>query len=176
MQKRFSAEEKYQAVLLYLSDRYSYHEVANQTNVDKKSVMKWVALYQTHGKDALNPKRNCTFYEPAFKLDVLKYRTETNASYLQTAVHFNLTSPYTVQRWEEKFKKVGSDAFVSKKEGQSTMPKNMNSTDEKVKTVDQVVKAMEAEIKHLRMENTYLKKLNALVQNKETSPNKTKHK
>jgi transposase len=28
----------------------------------------------------------------------------------------------------------------------------------------------------MKMENAYLKKLNALVQNKEKSPNKTKHK
>ena len=38
------------------------------------------------------------------------------------------------------------------------------------------VEALEARIKQLRMENAYLKKLNALVQNKEKSPNKTKRK
>jgi transposase len=168
MRKRFSLEEKYQAVLHYLSGRYSYREVATQTNVDTKSVIMWVALYQTHGKEALYPKRSFTSYETAFKLDVLKYRTETNASYIQTAVHFNLTSPYTVQRWEEKLKKAGSDAFVSKKEGPSTMSKSKN-TDEKMKV-------LEAEIERLRMENAYLKKLNVLVQNKDKSPNKTKHK
>ena len=169
MRKRFTAEEKLKAVQLYLSGRYSYREVATQMNVDTKSVIMWVALYETHGKEALNPKRSFTFYETAFKLDVLKYRTETKASYIQTAVHFNLTSPYTVQRWEEKFKKAGSDAFVSWKEGSSTMPKNINSTDEKMKV-------LESELERLRMENAYLKKLNALVQNKDKSPNKTKHK
>jgi hypothetical protein len=35
---------------------------------------------------------------------------------------------------------------------------------------------LKAEIVQLRMENTYLKKLNALVQNKEKPPNKTKRK
>lgn len=168
MRKRFSVEEKFQAVLLYLSGRYSYREVANQTNVDTKSVTVWVALYQTHGKEALNPKKSFTSYETAFKLDVLKYRTETNASYIQTAVHFNLTSPSTVQRWEEKLKKAGSDAFVSKKEGPSTMPKNKNTDEKELE--------MAAEIERLRMEVAYLKKLNALVQNKEKSLNKTKHK
>ncbi|TQR05962.1 IS3 family transposase [Psychrobacillus soli] len=155
MRKRFSLEEKYQAVLLYLSGRYSYREVAKQTNVDTKSVIMWVALYQRHGKEALNPKRSFTFYETAFKLDVLKYRTETNASYIQTAVHFNLTSPYTVQRWEERFKKAGSDAFVSKKEGPTTMPKNRN-TNEKDKN------DMAAEIERLRMEVAYFKKVECL--------------
>ena len=38
------------------------------------------------------------------------------------------------------------------------------------------VEALEARIKQLEMENEYLKKLNALVQNKEKSLNKTKHK
>lgn len=36
--------------------------------------------------------------------------------------------------------------------------------------------ALQAELERLRMENAYLKKLNALVQNKEKSPNKTKRK
>ncbi len=36
--------------------------------------------------------------------------------------------------------------------------------------------ALETRIKQLEMENAYLKKLKALVQNKEKSPNKTKHK
>lgn len=38
------------------------------------------------------------------------------------------------------------------------------------------VEALKAEIERLRMENAYLKKLNALVQNKEKSPNKTNRK
>lgn len=38
------------------------------------------------------------------------------------------------------------------------------------------VEALEARIKQLEMENAYLKKLKALVQKKEKSPNKTKHK
>jgi len=38
------------------------------------------------------------------------------------------------------------------------------------------VEALQAELERLRMENAYLKKLNALVQNKEKSPNTTKHK
>ena len=42
--------------------------------------------------------------------------------------------------------------------------------------VEGSLKHFEARIKQLEMENEYLKKLNALVQNKEKSPKKTKHK
>jgi hypothetical protein len=38
------------------------------------------------------------------------------------------------------------------------------------------IEALQTELERLRMENAYLKKLNALVQNKEKSPNKTKRK
>ena len=40
--------------------------------------------------------------------------------------------------------------------------------------VEGSVEALHAEVERLRMENAYLKKLNALVQAKEKSPNRTK--
>ncbi|MCZ2258198.1 transposase [Sporosarcina sp. G11-34] len=44
----------------------------------------------------------------------------------------------------------------------------------KSNTANYSVESLEARIKQLEMENEYLKKLNALVQNKEKSPKKTK--
>ncbi|WP_445490812.1 transposase [Niallia sp. 03133] len=47
------------------------------------------------------------------------------------------------------------------------MPKKETTEKEKMKE-------LQVELEQLRMENAYLKKLNALVQNKEKSPKKTK--
>lgn len=55
------------------------------------------------------------------------------------------------------------------------MKKNPNSSTKR-SVVEGSVEALEERIKQLEMENEYLKKLNALVRNKEKSPNKTKHK
>ncbi|GIN23418.1 hypothetical protein J1TS3_45520 [Siminovitchia fordii] len=46
----------------------------------------------------------------------------------------------------------------------------------KKRSAEGSVESLQAEVERLRMENAYLKKLNALVQNKEKSPNKTRHK
>ena len=70
----------------------------------------------------------------------------------------------------------GLDALQSKKKGRPSM-KNKNSKTTKNQVPSEgSIEALQAENERLRMENAYLKKLNALVQNKEKSPNKTKHK
>ncbi|MEY9980662.1 CRISPR/Cas system-associated protein endoribonuclease Cas2, partial [Lysinibacillus sp. RC79] len=63
----------------------------------------------------------------------------------------------------------------SKKKGRPSMKKEFNKQS-KQSPVEGSTEALEAHIKQLEMENEYLKKLNALVQNKEKSPNRTKHK
>ena len=69
----------------------------------------------------------------------------------------------------------GIDALQSKKKGRPSMKKESNKQPKQA-PVEGSIEALEARIKQLEMENEYLKKLNALVQNKEKSPNKTKHK
>ena len=165
--KRWTIEEKISGIVLYESGKFSFLEVANRIGIDKKSVIKWWKLYQMHGVEALMPRNSCTVYEPSFKLEVLKYRVETGASYLNTATYFNLPSPYTIQRWEEKYNRLGEVAFVSRKEEKSTMEKKGQAEKDEIKEI-------KGELERLRMENAYLKKLNALVQDKEKSPNKTK--
>ena len=56
------------------------------------------------------------------------------------------------------------------------MKNKNNKTSKNQVPAEGSVEALQAEIERLRMENAYLKKLNALVQNKEKSPNKTKRK
>jgi transposase len=68
---------------------------------------------------------------------------------------------------------LGIDALIPKKKGRPSMKKKQTK---KIESAEGSVEALQAEVERLRMENAYLKKLNALVQNKEKSPNKIKRK
>ena len=97
---------------------------------------------------------------------------EHGTSILETAALFNLPSDTTLWNWKRILETQGVDALQSKKKGRPSMKKKTG----KQEITKGSMEALQAEVEHLRMENEYLKKLNALVQNKEQSPNKTKRK
>lgn len=111
-----------------------------------------------------------------FKLDVLNYLNEHGTSPNDAAVIFNNSSPALIRKWRMQLCTVGIGALNQKKKGRPSMKKDHQKQSKKAALAEGSVESLQAELEHLRMENAYLKKLNALVQNKEKSPNKTKHK
>lgn len=138
--------------------------------VHKRILQYWVRKYQYHGKNAFS--KSYTSYPVQYKLDVLHYMSEHGTSILETAALFNLPSDTTLWNWQRITETQGEDALKSKKKGRPSMKKKTG----KQAPAKGSMEALQAEVEHLRMENEYLKKLNALVQNKEQSPNKTKRK
>jgi len=92
-------------------------------------------------------EKTYTAYSLTYKLDVLNYMNEN-----------------------------GIDALKPKIKGRHRMTDKNKKGLQKQEPAEGSVEALQAELERLRMENAYLKKLNALVQNKEKSPNKTKRK
>ncbi|MGY3314459.1 transposase-like protein [Peribacillus simplex] len=110
------------------------------------------------------------------KLDVLNYMNEHGTFIRKTAAIFNIPSYETLRKWKVAYETEGFDALQSKKKGRPSMKNKNNKTSNTQVPDEGSIEALQAENERLRMENAYLKKLNALVQNKEKSPNKTKHK
>jgi transposase len=101
---------------------------------------------------------------------------EHGTSIRETAAIFNIPSYETLRKWKISYETEGFDALQSKKKGHPSM-KNKNSKTTNTQVPNEgSIEALQAENERLRMENAYLKKLNALVQNKGKSPNRTRHK
>lgn len=170
---KFTAEEKLQAVQRYLNGNESYKDIGQSIGVNKKSIIIWVKQYEHNGLYAF--MKRCTNYTQQYKLDVLNFMIENGTSLTETAATFNIPAPSTILVWRRQLETQGIGALQSKKKGRPSMKKESRKQSKQA-PIEGSVEALEARIKQLEMENAYLKKLNALVQNKEKSPNKTKHK
>jgi transposase-like protein len=170
---KFTAEEKLQAVARYLNGNESYREIGKSLGIDFRHIYKWAKQFEHNGVEAFI--KQCTSYTQQFKLDVLNFMTENGSSLTETAAIFNIPAPSSILVWKNQLEKQGIDALQTKKKGRPSMNKESNKQPKQALAAGSV-EALEARIKQLEMENEYLKKLNALVQNKEKSPNKTKRK
>lgn len=168
---KFTTEDKVQAALCYLEGKESSHEIARSMGTDNKTILNWAKQYEYNGTEAFI--KRYTNYSAQFKLDVLNYMIENGTSSLETAAIFNIATPSTLRVWKKLFETQGFDALQSKKKGRPSMKKESNKQPKQA-PAEGSTEALQARIKQLEMENEYLKKLNALVQNKEKSPRKTK--
>ncbi|EJR90699.1 hypothetical protein IKA_02079 [Bacillus cereus VD169] len=152
----------------------SQAEYAKQMHITKAQFQYWLRLYELHGEEGLHEVY--TNYTAEFKLDVLNFMAQLGISLMDTAAIFMIPSFTTVYQWKKQFEVGGLDALEPKKKGRPSMKNKNTKHDTKKIPAEGSVEALQAELERLRMENAYLKKLNALVQNKEKSPNKTRHK
>ncbi len=166
---KFSSKEKIQAVRRYLEGAESGKTIAKSIGVASCIFYERTSRYESYGEKAF--EQRYTSYTTRYKLDVLHYMNEQGTSIRETAALFNIPSYETLRKWKIAYATGGLDALQSKKKGRPSMK------DKKTKiVVEGSIEALQAENERLRMENAYLKKLNALVQNKEKSPNKIKRK
>jgi transposase len=168
---KFSVEEKLEIVLKYLEGSEGAPSIGKEYGVSKTQIYSWVKLYEKYGTKGFRVKGFAS-YSPEFKLEVLEYRSKTKASYVDIAAHFGIPSPSPIKQWVKDYERKGYDAFKPTKKGHLSMKKETKDP----APAEGSLEALQAENERLRMENAYLKKLNALVQNKERSPNKTKQK
>ncbi len=149
----------------------SQKEYAKQMGIPRAQFQYWLKLYELHGEEGVkNPYTNCSVN---FKLDVLNYMVQSGASLMDTAALFKISSYTMVYDWQKKMEVGGVEALEPGQKGRRSM-KNKSTKLPKQAPVEGSKEALETRINQLEMENEYLKKLNALVQNKGKSPNKTK--
>lgn len=170
---KYSFELKLEASLAYLEGKASLKEIASQFNVSLFSLRNWVNQFRENGERGL--LSTYTNYDIQFKMDVLNYMNDNGASVMQTAAVFNIPSPQNILSWKRKLEEEGPDALKPKKKGRPSMKKKPQEL-KKPAPPEGSEQALRAENERLRAENDYLKKLQALIQEKEKSPNRKKRK
>ena len=163
---KYSEEFKLMVVKDYLSSSLSYRVTARKHGVAEESqVRRWVRAFKEFGQGSLSIKKKKQFYSVQFKLDILNFMKQTGASYLDTAIQFNMNNPSLIANWYSKFLKEGIEGLQEKTKGRPSMSKKSKTTQKKQEKELSREEQLERENELLRLEVAYLKKLKAFREN-----------
>src|SRR5690625_137789 len=163
---KYDFEFKLKVVKEYLNGTLGYQLLARKYGIPSESPIKaWVRFYKEYGEEGLHRKRSKKVYPVQFKLDVLNFRKQTGASYVDTASAFKMNNPSMIANWQRKFLEEGVEGLLEKPKGRPSMSKKHQP---KQKFQDKELSRMELlehENELLRLEVAYLKKLKAFQKN-----------
>jgi transposase len=158
-------------VVGYLAGQWSTAEAAALHGVSPSTVKRWLALYRVHGENGLRRRPN-RCYDGAFKLAVVQCLRKECLSQQEVALRFELRDLAVVGQWARRYDEGGAQALQPRRKGRPpTMrkppltPPVPTPVDDEHRSRDELIN----ELRWLRMENDYLKKLDALVQAKQTA-------
>lgn len=173
---KYSCEFKYAVVQDYLSGNDGYQLLSEQHGVDSATIRKWVTAFRIHGIDGLAKK--FSHYDAHFKLKVLQYMDQHQASGRHTAAVFNIRSLKCISDWKQQYDSGGLEALMPRPRGRPMKsPKTPPQAAEVPVTSEaQMLEALRKENEYLRMENAYLKKLDALIRAEKPAASQKKRK
>lgn len=168
---KYTLDFKIKVVQDYLNGNSGYASLAKIYKIPSKtSIEIWVKAYNKFGVDGLRRKKKDTIYSVHFKLTVLKYMEENNASLIETSHTFGLNNPTMIISWKKQFEKSGKEG-LAKSKGRQIMSKEKTSRSLNINDFDESLEQKNIELKEriylLELENLYLKKLKAFLGNPE---------
>ncbi len=124
---KYSEEFKMKLVTEYLEGNIGYGSLAKKYNMGSQTPIRdWVNVYKSQGIEGLKRRKTKKEYSVQFKLDTIQFMLNTGASYLETAVHFNLNNPSLIVRWMKEFHEQGVEGLNPKLKGLPSMSKKPN--------------------------------------------------
>uniref|UniRef100_UPI0035CF0449 helix-turn-helix domain-containing protein n=1 Tax=Bartonella sp. CL71SXKL TaxID=3243540 RepID=UPI0035CF0449 len=127
------------------------------------TVLMWVARYRKYGINGLKIRSPKYEYDGNFKLKVLNWKKQNQASYTTTALEFDISNVGTIANWQKKLKCGGVQALFTRR-GRAKHVTTNHHNQQANRTSLSELERLRAENRALRVENEYLKKLDALVQ------------
>lgn len=166
MSKKYSYELKLKVVREYLDGDLGPSSLARKYHISSDSLIhKWINQYKEHGEEGLQRIHTKTHYPLNFKINVLRFKQDTGASYQETANAFDISEPSIIANWHKKWLKEGTEG-LSKLQGRPPkMPKETKqpnqASDSQQQDIMEELELLKKENEYLRIELEYLKKLKA---------------
>lgn len=175
---RFNLEFRIKVVEAYLLGKGST-TLAREYGIGSNSViLDWVHRFERRGIEGLKYRSTNQKYSSQFKIDVLNWRKQNQASLPTTALNFDLSSPSIIWQWERRFKQFGTAGLERKRGNLNIMAKHKrnlsqdnNSSSSVSKDSKEELKQLKKENEMLKIENQFLKKLEALARKKSAQKN-----
>jgi len=164
---KFNLDLKIKVVTEYFSG-YGSTTLAKKYGIANKSlILNWVHSFDLRGIKGLKPRRMNLNYSSQFKVQVLNWKNQNEASLPATALHFNLSSPSTIWQWQRKFDEMGI-VGLERLRGNPKMVNHKKQSKSKTdkKDTNEEIKRLKQENLMLKIQNEYLKKVEALAQKK----------
>src|SRR5690625_7943048 len=104
MSKKYSYNFKLKVVQEYLNGPLGYTLLSKKYNISYKSeIQKWVNQYKMNGKEGLQIKKTKKKYPLNFKLNVLRFKKDNDASYKEKDNTFGISENYIICNCYSKY-------------------------------------------------------------------------
>ena len=101
--RSYSAEEKRNAVDIYLQGKMSQQELAERYGTGKATIRNWLRLYQTFGMEGLSQQKQTTRYSPELKLSTVKAYLSGQGSLRELCHRYGIRSDRQLRNWIRKY-------------------------------------------------------------------------
>ena len=162
MRKKYSVQQKIEAVLHYLNGHDGYKLTAKKFGITHTLMKQWVRQYSLHGEEGFRNRRPTIHRTLAFKREVIETMRSEGLSLAATSMRYGGIAPSTILKWKRKEEK----GLLTGLNKESSMAKqayrhDLSKPDEE-KTREELIR----ELLYRRAENAYLKKLDQLLRKK----------
>jgi transposase-like protein len=166
---KYSKAFKLKIIRQCLSGKSSPKRLATLHGIHYSNIQRWVNAYQAHGSKTL--RRRYTHYSTAFKLNVLKEMRRRNLSLHQAALRFDIAAPSSIYIWQKLYNQGGTNALDPRPRGRPAMSDKLKPFKPTNKPPQEMTQAeLIREVQYRRAETAYLKKLEAVLQAREATP------
>jgi len=161
--RKYSKEQKRQAVEEYLAGGSSLREICQRHNISGKSILrKWIKVYNSgrdfsrkmSGGSRMKEARKTTQTE---RIEIAKACLENGCNYGETAIQYNV-SYQQVYTWVKKFRELG-EAGLEDRRGRRTAQQEPRTEEEELRVR---IAQLEHELYMTKMERDLLKKLDEI--------------